>query len=309
MAEADAPSMHGRICLVTGATSGIGLVTARELARRGADVIGVGRDPGRCHDAAEAIRRDTGSTAVEFLVADLSSLAEIRRVASDVLARHDRQHVLVNNAGAFFPLRRETVDGLEMSLALNHLAYFLLTNLLLDALKRGAPARIINVSSAAHDMVKRFDFGDPQARERPYARQTEFRSRLYAVFAPRRLPGLLRYSETKLANLLFTYELARRLEGTGVTANALHPGFVATNFGSGAGGYGWFMRRLMSLMAITADEGARTTLYLATSPEVKGVTGRYYVKERPVPSSPASMDAAAARRLWDLSAQLTGLAP
>lgn len=316
--------MAGRTCLVTGATSGIGLVTARELARRGATVIGVGRSPERCEAAAQSIRRQTasqtanqtggqtGNPAVEFLVADLSSQAQVRRLAADVLARHDRLHVLVNNAGAFFPLRRESVDGIEMSFALNHLAYFLLTGLLLDTLKRSAPARIINVSSAAHDMIRRFDFDDPQARTRPYARQTEFKSRMYAVLAPRRLPGLLQYGQTKLANLYFTYELARRLEGNGgagVTVNALHPGFVATNFGSGAGAYGWFMRRLMSLIAITPDEGARTPVYLAASPEVEGVSGRYFVKEKPVPSSPASQDSAAARRLWDLSAQLTGVSP
>ena len=302
--------MAGKTCLVTGATAGIGAVTARELAKRGADVVVVGRSQDRGRATVEAIRRATGNDSIEFLVADLSSQAEVRRLAQDFLNRHDRLHVLVNNAGAMFALRRESVDGVEMTLALNHLAYFLLTNLLLDTLKASGPARIINVSSGAHKDVKEFDFDDPQALtgvggRRPYPK-SEFTSLLYSLAMPWAHPAFMQYAQTKCANLLFTYELARRLDGTGVTANALHPGFVASRFSDGNGAFGWFIRRWASLWAISPEEGAKTPVYLATSPEVDGISGRYFVKEKPVPSSATSRDPAAAIRLWQVSEQLTG---
>jgi NAD(P)-dependent dehydrogenase (short-subunit alcohol dehydrogenase family) len=304
-------SMVGKTCLVTGATAGIGAVTARELARRGAAAVLVGRSPERCAATADAIRRETGNAAVEYLVADLSSQAGVRRVAGEFLERHGRLHVLVNNAGALFARRRECADGIEMTLALNHLAYFLLTNLLLDALKAGAPARVVNVSSGAHKGVKHLDLGALQAR--PGAggfggyEGPAFAGVFYTLFAPTRHPAFVQYARTKLANLLFTYELARRLEGTGVTANALHPGFVATRFTAGNGALGWFLRRWASLFAIGPEEGAKTVVYLATSPEVEGVTGKYFVKQRAASSSPASQDEDAARKLWKLSEELTGM--
>ncbi len=304
-------SVAGKTCLVTGATAGIGEVTARELARRGACVVIVGRSRERCEATAEAIRRQTGNPAVEFLVAELSSQAEVRRLAEEFLARHDRLHVLVNNAGAMFAQRRESVDGIEMTFALNHFAYFLLTNLLLDTLKASAPARVVNVSSRAHEDVSGIDFdhlrGPPSARKFWGYGGPAFAGLLWTLLLPTRHPAFLQYARSKLANLLFTYELARRLEGTGVTANALHPGFVSTRFTEGNGALGWFMRRWAGLFAMSAEEGAKTSVFLATSPELEGVTGQYFEKQKPVASSAASRDEAAARRLWQLSEEMTGV--
>jgi NAD(P)-dependent dehydrogenase (short-subunit alcohol dehydrogenase family) len=285
MSAAD-PPLSGKVILVTGATSGIGAVTARELARRGATVVVAGRSAERCAATAEQIRRDTGNPSVEPLVADLSSQADVRRLAREFQDRFRRLDVLLNNAGAMFARRRESVDGIEMTFALNHLGYFLLTNLLLDRLKQSAPSRVVNVSSDAHRMVRGMDFDDLQGRRR------------YRAFPI--------YARSKLANLLFTYELARRLAGTGVSANALHPGFVATNFAAGNGLLGWWIRRLASLVAIGPEDGARTSIYLASSPEVEGTSGRYFVKQKAVESSPASRDEAAARRLWQVSEEMTG---
>jgi NAD(P)-dependent dehydrogenase (short-subunit alcohol dehydrogenase family) len=302
-------SMAGKTCLVTGATAGIGAVTARELARRSATVVIVGRSRERCDAMVDAIRRETGNTSVESMPADLSSQAEIRRLANAFLERHRRLDVLVNNAGAMFELRRESVDGIEMTFALNHLGYFLLTTLLLEILKASAPSRIIVVSSAAHEDIRAFDFDDPQARARAAWRgayaDSRFRSLLYSLFMPWAHPAFRQYAHTKLANLLFTYELARRLAGTGVTVNALHPGLVATNFAAGTGVYSWFMRRYTRWFAISPEEGAKTTVYLATASELANVSGQYFVKAKPTESSAASRDAAAARRLWELSEQMT----
>jgi retinol dehydrogenase 12 len=311
MADPDT-SMAGKTCLVTGATAGIGAVTARELARRGARVVLVGRSRRRCEATAEAVRRQAGNPSVESLVADLSAQAEVRRLAGEFLARHRHLEVLVNNAGALFARRRESADGIEMTMALNHLAYFLLTSLLLDTLKASAPARVVNVSSRAHEDVKALDLEDLQARAHAHAfwgyGESKFAGLLFTLFAPTRHSGFLQYARSKLANLLFTYELARRLGGTGVTVNALHPGFVTTNFTGGNGVYGWFLRRWAGLFAVGAEEGAKTVVYLATSPEVEGVSGRYFVGGKAVPASPASRDEAAARRLWRLSEELTGRA-
>jgi retinol dehydrogenase 12 len=278
-------AMSGATCLVTGGTAGIGEVTALELARMGATVVVLSRSQERGAATLEKIRRETGSASVEFMQVDLSSQADIRRVARRFLESHERLDVLVNNAGAMFNRRQETVDGIEKTLALNHLAYFLLTNLLLDRLKASARARIVNVASDAHRATKAFNFDDPQALKR------------YRAFGV--------YIQSKLANVLFTFELAKRLQGTGVTANALHPGFVASNFTAGNGALGWIMRRMASVFAIDAEQGAKTSLYLASSPHVEGVSGRYFEKEKAVTSSPASRDEESARRLWDLSEQLT----
>lgn len=280
-------TMYGKICLVTGATSGIGAVTARELARRGARVIVVGRSRERCEATVERIEEQTGNQAVDYSLADLSSQEAIRRLAREVRERYPRLDVLVNNAGGLFAQRRESTDGIEMTFALNHLGYFFLTNLLLDTLKASAPARIVNVASDAHRMAKGIDFDDIRERKR-------FR-------------GLRAYAESKLANLMFTFELARRMEGTGVTSNALHPGFVATNIFAGNGWGGWSMRLGARWFAIDPEEGAKTSIYLASSPEVEGVTGRYFYRCKPIEPSPAAWDAGAARRLWGLSEELTRL--
>ncbi len=298
--------MSGRVCLITGATSGIGKAAAAELARRGAHIVLVGRNASRCKAVADEIRASTDKLNIEYFTADLSSQAQVRCLAQEVLARHSQLHVLINNAGAIFALRQESVDKIEMTLALNHLSSFLLTNLLLDALRNGSPARIINVSSSAHDDISAFNFDDPHARTSGYP-TTESKSLLYTLLKPWAHPAFIQYAHSKLANILFTRELARRLQGTGVTVNAMHPGLVATSFTSGNGVFGWFMRRWMSLFGISPDQGANTIVYLACSPQVAGVTGEYFVKEKIAPSSQASADTVAARRLWELCERLTQL--
>jgi NAD(P)-dependent dehydrogenase (short-subunit alcohol dehydrogenase family) len=274
--------MAGKVVMVTGATSGIGEATAHALARKRASLVIVGRNRQRSQAAAEAIRRATGNPEVEFLVADLSSQAEVRRLAREFKQHHSRLDVLINNAGAFFLRRELSADGIEMTVALNHLAYFLLTHLLLDLLKASAPSRIINVSSAAH-LNARIDPPDLQ------------------------FDGWQGYGKSKLANLLFTYELARRLEGSGVTANALHPGLVASNIGMNNTGLVRWIKPVVNLFSIGCEEGARTSVYLASSPEVEGVSGRYFVRCKEEPSSPVSYDRELAARLWQISARMAGI--
>jgi len=281
-------SIKDKIFMVTGATSGIGEVTARTLAQMGATVIIVGRDPERGAAARERIRSATGSTAVELMLADLSSLKDIRQLAQQFKHKYQRLHVLVNNAGALFSARQQSADGIEMTFALNHLNYFLLTNLLLELLKAGAPARIVNVSASAHQFARRVNFDDLQSQ--------------------RKYSGWGAYGQSKLCNMLFTYELARRLDGTGVTVNALHPGVVATNFGMSGGGLMPLFNRLMSVAMLRPEQGAQTVLYLATSPEVEGVSGKYYVNQEAVRSSKASYDQFAADRLWQVSETMCGRA-
>lgn len=279
--------MVGKTCLITGATGGIGKETARGLRKMGATVVIVGRNTEKTAATAAELREAEGVGQVDALVGDLSSMREVRRIAGEFRQRYARLDVLINNAGAIFMRRRESADGLEMTFALNHLSYFLLTNLLVNVLRASVPARVINVSSGAH-FGGNIHFADLQFR-RGYA-------------------GFRAYSQSKLANVLFTYELARQLNDSGVTANALHPGFVASNFGLNNGR--WFIPifRLVHLWAISAEEGARTTLYLASSPEVEGVTGKYFDKCQPVPSSRNSYDERTAARLWEVSRELAGLA-
>jgi NAD(P)-dependent dehydrogenase (short-subunit alcohol dehydrogenase family) len=279
--------MAGKVCLVTGATSGIGQATAQALARLRATVVIVGRDPEKSAATVAQIKGLSGNPNVDFLLADLSSQVEIRQLAQQFRNRYKHLHALVNNAGAVFMQRQESVDGIEMTFALNHLGYFLLTNLLLDVLKSSVPARVVNTSSELHRKAH-LDFGDLQNA--------------------RRYRGMNAYHQSKLANVLFTYELARRLEGTGVTANVFSPGLVATNLGMNNRGLSPLMKRLVDRMiGISPEEGAQTGVYLATSPQVKGVAGKYFVKQEAVPSSPETYDEAIAARLWKASAELTGL--
>lgn len=282
-------AMQDKIGLITGATNGIGKAAALALARQGMTLVIVGRSPAKTQAVRDEIRAASDNGRVEMIVADLSAMAEVRRAAGEFLARFDRLDVLMNNAGAVFSERRETVDGYEMTFALNHLSYFLLTNLLLERLKASAPARIINVSSGAHRGAT-INFDDLHLR-RGYG-----------------LGGFKAYSQSKLANILFTYELARRLAGSGVTANAMHPGFVATGFGRNNPGLMNAVMGLLHRFALTPEQGADTLVYLATAPEVEGVTGQYFEKRKPVRSSAVSYDESVARRLWEVSESLVELA-
>ena len=276
--------MQGKICIVTGANSGIGKATALGLAQMGATVVMVCRDRARGEAAQSEIKAKSGNDAVDLLLADLSSQQSIRQLAENFKQRYTRLHVLINNAGAFYLTRHESVDGLEMTFAVNYLAPFLLTNLLLDVLKTSAPARIVNVASESHE-AGYIKMDDLQAKKR---------------YRPMRA-----YGQSKLALVLFTYELARRLHGTGVTANCLHPGFVATHIAQG--GLGPIARtaaKPIFLFGISPEEGAKTSIYLASSPDVEGVTGKYFVKRAPKRSAPISYDESLQRQLWEESAKL-----
>jgi NAD(P)-dependent dehydrogenase (short-subunit alcohol dehydrogenase family) len=280
-------SMEGKIILVTGATSGIGYNTAQEIARMGATVIVHGRTRETCLRACSSIHRETGNATLDFLVADLSSQAQIRSAAKAFYEKYEHLDVLVNNAGAFFLFRRLSVDGIEMTFATNHLAYFLLTHLLLDALKASVKARVVNVSSGSH-YNQHLDFDDLQLRK---------------FYLP-----LQAYGRSKLANVLFTYELARRLEGIGITSNALTPGMVSTDIWKKV--VPWLnplIEPVMDRIGQTPLQGAQTSIYLATSAEVDGVTGKYFADMQAVKSSAASHDLEAARRLWEISLQMVGL--
>ena len=276
-----------RTALVTGATSGIGKATAEALARQGMTVVLVARDAQKGRAVVEEIRSKSGNPNVDVLLADLSAQAAIRQLAGEFRGKYSELHVLVNNAGGVFGSRKLTADGLEYTFAFNHLAYFLLTNLLLDTLKASAPARIVNVSSGAQGMGK-INFADLQG-EQHYSAQAA-------------------YSQSKLANVLFTYALARRLEGTGVTANVLHPGVVRTQFWRVETPLLWRMLfPLIDPFMLTPEKGAATAIYLAASPEVEGVSGQYFTKQKAVRANAIASDQAVQDRLWEVSAQLTQL--
>ena len=284
---ADVRLMAGKSVLVTGGTGGIGKATAIGLAALGARVGITGRDQARTEAAAADIRAGPGRPAVDAFAVDMSVQAGVRRLAAQVRDTYPRLDVLVNNVGGFWAHRHVTADGLERTFALNHLAPFLLTSLLLDRLTSSAPARIVTVSSAAHGKG-RIDFGDLQG-ERNYS-------------------GQRAYSQSKLANVMFTYELARRLDGTGVTATVLHPGVVRTSFGAeDQAAYLAAVIGVAHLFMKTPAQGARAPIYLASSPQVEGITGRYFVDRKPQTSSKASYDTTGAARLWQVSTDLAGL--
>ena len=280
--------MKDKTVLITGANAGIGLATSMGLARLGARVLMVSRDEGRGREARQIVKEKTGNHDVHLLIADLSDPAAIKKLATNVQDQFGKLHVLLNNA-AVIPRRREvTKDGLEVQFAVNHLAYFHLTGLLMGSLKANAPARVVNVASQVHAGAT-IDFDDLQS-ESQYGRTRV-------------------YGKTKLANVLFTYELARRLEGSGVTVNCLHPGVVATNLLADAGGLPRKLKAVTRIAAVSMESGARTSVYLASSEDVEGVSGKYFVKEAPVSSSRESYDEESARRLWDISCRMTGLDP
>ena len=280
-------SMQGKVCMVTGANSGIGKATALELAQMGATVVMVCRDRARGEEAKSEITTQSRNTAVDLLQADLSSQQSIRHLVENFQHHYTQLHVLINNAGVAFPGRRETVDGLEMMFAVNYLAPFLLTNLLLDVLKASAPARIVNVSSASH--------------KSGYIQMDDLQGEKHSR-------SMRAYGQSKLAVVLFTYELARRLQGTGVTANCLDPGFVGTHIGqSDVGPAVRLLVKLIGSFGASPQEGAKTSIYLASSPEVEGVTGKYFVKSIPKRSAAISYDESLQRQLWEQSAKLVNL--
>ena len=275
-----------KVSLVTGANSGIGFAVATGLAKMGWRVALVCRDKGRGEAAVHDIKNATGNTNLELMLADLSSLQSVRKLAADFTSSHDRLHLLMNNAGVLFGKRTPTPDGLETTFEVNYLSHFLLTNLLLDLLKKSAPSRVVNVSSDSH-FPGRMNFDNLQQEKRYSASKA--------------------YSQSKLAQILFTHELSRRLEGTGVTVNSVTPGTVRSHWADEGGAFGILNRMGRPFMASPA-KGARTPLYVATSPEVEGVTGRYFSKMRERQSSRESYDDAEAKRLWDESMKLSGLA-
>ncbi|WP_415281612.1 SDR family oxidoreductase [Candidatus Nitrososphaera sp. FF02] len=280
--------MNSRVCLVTGATSGIGKEIASGLARLGATVVFVGRDGNKCEAVLrEIVQRHPGSD-VSYIVSDLSSQESVRGLAAEFLAKHSSLHVLVNNAGVFAGERAATADGIEMTFAVNHLAPFLLTHLLSSRLKTSAPARVITTSSVAHRGA-RIDFDDPQFEKRQYG-------------------GIAAYGQSKLANILFTRELARRLADRGVTANCFHPGAVKTDLMEGNPLLYRAAWAAASPFLLSPEKGADTGVYLASSPEVEQVTGRYFVKRKISEPSEAARDDEAAARLWTISEELTGVA-
>ncbi|MBZ0296053.1 MAG: SDR family oxidoreductase [Anaerolineae bacterium] len=280
--------MADNVVLITGATNGIGRVAAQSLAQMGATVVIVGRNPDKTERVVKEIRQATGNQQVEMLLGDLSVVEDMRRVANQFRNRYDRLDVLANNAGAMFNERQVTPDGFEKTFALNHLSYFVITTMLLDMLRASAPARIVNTSSQAHRMTGELHFDDLQ-HEHGY--------NAWNV-----------YSQSKLMNILFTVELARRLEGTGVTANSFHPGFVNSGFGKNNGGLMRLaMQMITPLFGRSPEQGAETLIYLASSPDVAQISGAYFVDKQTASPSSTATDTAAARKLWDISESLAGV--
>jgi NAD(P)-dependent dehydrogenase (short-subunit alcohol dehydrogenase family) len=278
--------VKGKVCLVTGANTGVGRAAARGLAETGATVLLICRSREKGEEARDSIRKETGNPAVHLLLGDLSSQEQVRRLAHACLSNHPRIHVLVNNAGVYLWERALTADGLEMTLAVNHLAPFLLTHLLLDGLKAAAPSRIINVSSIVH-RVGRIHFDD--------------------LGGGKRYTGSRAYDQSKLANVLFTQELSRRLQGTGVTANSMEPGGVRTDFFRDFRGFRRLLVTVGAPFLRSPEKGAQTILHLATSPEAVGITGGHFASCRKIRPARRGRDREVARRLWDVSRDLVGI--
>ena len=276
-------NMNGKVCLVTGATDGIGKVSARVLAELGAKVIIVGRNPEKSAIVLAELRSISGNENIDLLIADLAVMQEVRDLAEQVISRYDRIDVLLNNAGGYFTKHEITSDGLEMTFALNHMSYFLLTNKLMELLKYSAPARIVNVSSDAH-----------------YGVDMEFEN----LNGEQEYKAWKAYQKSKLANVLFTYELLKKVPGN-ITVNCLHPGFVATNFGHNNGGFfGPVLKIAQRISAIDPEEGAKTSIFLCSAPEVKGVSGKYFYKCQPKTSSRESRNMDTGKRLWQISSDI-----
>ena len=275
--------MIDKICVITGATSGIGKETAKALAQKGAYVVIVGRNTKKCISTVKMLKKESRNTNVNYIQADLSDLKQVRSLAKKLKQDYPRIDVLVNNAGAYFTTRLESADGYEMNLALNHLSPFLLTTLLTDILKESKQGRIINVSSSAHFKGK-INLEDLQLKDN--------------------FNGFNAYAQSKLALTLFSNQLAEKLKDTNVTVNALHPGLVASNFGKNNGLLRFYIRRLLNRNEISPLEGSKTTTYLATSPDVAQITGGYFEEEKQTKSSDASYDETLAKRLWEVSEAL-----
>ena len=276
--------MEGKVVMITGATSGIGRVTAKTLAGMGADMVVLGRDAQKGKRLMAEISDTTGGKDAEYILCDLASLENVRKAATEFLSRFDRLDVLIANAGGINGKRMTTKDGFEYTFGVNHLAHFLLTNLLLESLKASAPARVVVTSSSAH-ALGHIEFDD--------------------LMSERRYRALKAYSQSKLANALFTFELSRRLQGTGVSANCFHPGVTRSNFVRNMGGVASVMAPIVGAFMQSSEKGARTQIYLASSLEVEGLTGKYFVRSRLEPSSKESNDIESAKRLWETSEELT----
>jgi len=280
--------MSDKVCLVTGGNSGIGKSVAFGLAKMGATVVVVSRNKEKGQTAITDIMEKSGNKNVELMQADMSSQDSIHQLADEFKARHEKLHLLINNAGVYLTKRTESEDGLESTFAINHLGPFLLTSLLLDILKASSPSRIVNVTSDAHKGAN-IHFDDLQGEKR--------------------FSGWQAYGQSKLAMILFTHELAKRLEGTGVTVNSAHPGVVRTNFAKNNGGLVMLGFRFLGIFFISPESSAKRILYVATSPDLEGVTGKYFTKMHETRSSPESYDDDSARRLWLVSEQLAKLSP
>ncbi len=275
--------MNGKVCLVTGATDGIGKVSARVLAEKGAKVIIVGRNPEKSATVLAELKSSSGNENIDLLMADLAVMQEVRDLAEQVISHYDRLDILLNNAGGYFAKHELTSDGLERTFALNHMSYFLLTNKLMELLKSSAPARIVNVSSDAHYGVD-MDFENLNGEQEYKAWKA--------------------YQKSKLANVLFTYELLKKVPAD-ITVNCLHPGFVATNFGHNIGGFfGPVVKIAQRISAIDPEEGAKTSIFLCSAPEVKGVSGKYFYKCQPKTSSRESRNMDTGKRLWQISSDI-----
>lgn len=291
--------MRGKVVVITGGTSGIGQVAAEKLAGMGARIVLVARDKARGEAALDQLRERAPGLAHSIHYADLSRLAQMKQVAAEIAAAEPHVDVLINNAGVMFNSRRVTEDGLELTFATNHMAYFVLTHGLRQRLLASAPARVVSTASDAHEGAT-LDFDDLQS-------ENGYHLGLKEWLRVGGASGFKVYARSKLANILFTHELARRLAGTGVTANCLHPGFVATRFGNNSGGFVSYAIRFWKMFALSSEKGAETLVYLASSPEVANVSDGYFYKCRPATPAKEAQDDTAARRLWSESARLAGI--